>query len=98
MIPRSKPAREKSNKGDVQLSGFVDNQGQINRAVEVARGAENARRVSNEMNIKKQGGNGEMIRFVFATENVSASIRPRVVVSGSELSVSDAAAHCLAGS
>lgn len=38
---------------EVLLTGFVDNQGQIDRAMEVARGVENVRLVRNEMSIKK---------------------------------------------
>ena len=42
-----------TRKGEVQLSGFVDSQGQIDHAVEVARGVEGVRSVSNEMSVKK---------------------------------------------
>ena len=42
-----------TRKGEVQLSGFVDNQGQIDRALEVAHGVAGVRTVSNEMSIKK---------------------------------------------
>ena len=42
-----------TRKGEIQLSGFVDNQSQIDRAIEVARGIEGVRSVSNEMSIKK---------------------------------------------
>ena len=42
-----------TRKGAVQLSGFVDNQSQIDRAIEVAHGIEGVRSVSNEMSIKK---------------------------------------------
>ena len=42
-----------TRKGEVQLSGFVDNQAQINRAIEVARGVEGVRNIGNEMSIKK---------------------------------------------
>jgi hyperosmotically inducible protein len=42
-----------TRKGEVQLSGYVDNQGQINRAIDVARGVEGVRRVGNEMSVKK---------------------------------------------
>jgi hyperosmotically inducible protein len=42
-----------TRKGEVQLSGFVDNQSQIDRAVEVAHGIEGVRSVGNEMSIKK---------------------------------------------
>lgn len=39
--------------GEVQLSGFVENQTQIDRATEVARGVEGVKNVINEMSIKK---------------------------------------------
>lgn len=39
--------------GQVQLSGFVDNQGQIDRAIHVARGIEGVGSVSDQMSIKK---------------------------------------------
>lgn len=42
-----------TRKGEVQLSGFVDNQGQIDRAIEIARGIEGVQSVNNEMSIKK---------------------------------------------
>jgi hyperosmotically inducible protein len=42
-----------TRKGEVQLSGYVDNQGQINRAIDVARRVEGVLRVGNEMSIKK---------------------------------------------
>ena len=42
-----------TRKGEVQLSGFVDNQSQIDRAIEVAHGIEGVRSVGNEMSIKK---------------------------------------------
>jgi hyperosmotically inducible protein len=42
-----------TRKGEVQLSGFVDNQSQIERAIEVAHGIEGVRSVGNEMSIKK---------------------------------------------
>lgn len=42
-----------TRKGEVQLNGFVDNQSQIDRAIETARGIEGVRSVRNEMSIKK---------------------------------------------
>ena len=42
-----------TRKGEVQLSGFVDNQGQIDRAINVARVVEGVQGVANEMSIKK---------------------------------------------
>ena len=42
-----------TRKGEVQLSGFVDNQAQVNRAIDVARGVEGVNSINNEMSIKK---------------------------------------------
>jgi len=42
-----------TRKGEVQLSGFVDSQSQIDRAVIVARGIDGVASVSNEMSLKK---------------------------------------------
>lgn len=42
-----------TRKDEVQLSGFVDNQSQMDRAVDIARGIEGVRAVRNEMSIKK---------------------------------------------
>ena len=42
-----------TRKGEVQLSGFVDNQGQIDTAIELARAIDGVRSVNNEMTVKK---------------------------------------------
>lgn len=42
-----------TRKGEVQLSGFVDNQGQIERAVMVAQAVEGVGSINNQMSIKK---------------------------------------------
>jgi len=42
-----------TRKDEVLLSGFVDNQAQMDRAMEVARGIDGVRLVSNQMSIKK---------------------------------------------
>jgi hyperosmotically inducible protein len=42
-----------TRKGDVQLSGYVDNQSQIDRAIEVARGIDGVKKVENKMAVKK---------------------------------------------
>lgn len=42
-----------THKGEVQLSGFVNNQGQIDRALEITHGVEGVTQVSNQMSIKK---------------------------------------------
>ncbi|WP_180127645.1 BON domain-containing protein [Rhodoferax sp. BLA1] len=42
-----------THKGEVQLSGFVNNQGQIDRAQEIAKGVSGVTQVGNQMSIKK---------------------------------------------
>lgn len=42
-----------TRKGEVQLSGFVNNQGQIDRAVAVARTIDGVTQVTNQMSLKK---------------------------------------------
>jgi hyperosmotically inducible protein len=42
-----------TRKGEVQLSGFVDNQTQITRATDLARAVEGVKSVANEMSVKK---------------------------------------------
>ncbi len=39
-------------KGDVQLSGFVNSQEDVNKAVEVARGVKGVKSVKNDMRVK----------------------------------------------
>jgi hyperosmotically inducible protein len=42
-----------TSKGDVQLSGFVDNETQIARATEVAKQVQDVQKVTNQMSVKK---------------------------------------------
>lgn len=42
-----------TRKGEVQLSGFVDNQAQIDRALDIARGVEGVQSIGNELSIKQ---------------------------------------------
>lgn len=42
-----------TRKGEVQLSGYVNNQAQIDRAIDIARGIEGVQSINNEMSIKK---------------------------------------------
>jgi hyperosmotically inducible protein len=42
-----------TRKNEVQLSGFVDNQAQIDRAIEITRGVEGVESVTNKMSIKQ---------------------------------------------
>ncbi len=45
-----------TNKGEVQLSGFVSNQQQRDRALEIARSVEGVQKVSNKMSVKSTKG------------------------------------------
>lgn len=42
-----------TRKGEVQLSGYVDNGAQINRVIEIVNGVEGVQKVTNEMTVKK---------------------------------------------
>jgi hyperosmotically inducible protein len=42
-----------TRKGEVQLSGFVDSQAQITRAIDIARGVEGVQGIENQMSVKK---------------------------------------------
>ncbi len=42
--------------GEVSLSGFVDNQRQVERAVEIARGVEGVKKITNKMSVKVANG------------------------------------------
>jgi len=42
-----------TRKGEVQLSGFVDNQAQVDRAIDISRGVEGVQSISNQMRVKK---------------------------------------------
>ncbi len=42
-----------TRKGEVQLSGYVDSQTQINRAIDIARGVEGVQSIKSEMSVKK---------------------------------------------
>jgi hyperosmotically inducible protein len=42
-----------TRKGEVQLSGFVNNQAQMDRAIQVSQGIEGVTKVGNDMSIKK---------------------------------------------
>lgn len=46
-------AKVETHQGVVQLSGFVDNQAQLDRAVQIARGVEGVKDVENKMTVKK---------------------------------------------
>lgn len=50
---KSLDIQTETRKGEVQLSGFVDNEAQIERALAAARAVEGVKSVSNMMSVKK---------------------------------------------
>ena len=50
---RARDIAVNTNNGEVQLSGFVANQDQVNRATEVARSIEGVKSVDNKMSVKR---------------------------------------------
>ena len=50
---KSLDIQAETRKGEVQLSGFVDSDAQVERAIAVARGVEGVTTVSNKMSVKK---------------------------------------------
>jgi hyperosmotically inducible protein len=64
-----------TRKGEVQLSGFVDSQAQMDRAVAVAKGVEGVKSVDNKMNLKTGSGTvGEKIDDGVITTKVKAAL------------------------
>lgn len=64
-----------TRKGEVQLSGFVDNQTQIDRAITVAKGVEGVKKVDNKMSIKVvETTVGEKIDDAVVTTKVKAAL------------------------
>lgn len=64
-----------TRKGEVQLSGFVDNQTQMDRAIAVARGVEGVKNVDNKMNLKTSATTiGDKIDDAVITTKVKAAL------------------------
>jgi len=77
-----------TSKGVVQLSGFVDNQGQIDRAVTVAKGVDGVKSVENNMNVKTTETTvGEKIDDSIITTKVKAALMTNLGMQGAEIGV-----------
>lgn len=64
-----------TRKGEVQLSGFVDNQAQIDRAIAVTRGVEGVKNVDNKMSLKTTATTiGDKIDDAVITTKVKAAL------------------------
>ena len=77
-----------TNKGVVQLSGFVDNQGQMDRAIAVTKGVEGVKSVDNKMNVKTTETTvGEKIDDSIITTKVKAALMGESGIKSSDIGV-----------
>ncbi|MEO8768206.1 MAG: BON domain-containing protein [Nitrosospira sp.] len=76
-----------TRKGEVQLSGFVDNQVQMDRAIAVAKGVEGVKSVDNKMSLKTDTTVGEKIDDGVITTKVKAALLGDSGVKSSDISV-----------
>jgi hyperosmotically inducible periplasmic protein len=77
-----------TNKGEVQLSGFVDSQIQIDRAISVARGVEGVKNVQNKMALKTtQTTVGEKIDDGIITTKVKGALVAESGIDSGDIAV-----------
>lgn len=77
-----------TRKSEVQLSGFVHNQSQIDRALAIARQVENVKQVHNKMDIETKDTNiGDKINDGVITTKVKASLFSDSIIENSDISV-----------
>jgi hyperosmotically inducible protein len=77
-----------THKGEVQLSGFVDNQTQIDRAISVTRGVEGVKNVDNKMTLKTAETTvGEKIDDGIVTTKVKAALLAESGVNSADIAV-----------
>ncbi len=77
-----------TRKGEVQLSGFVDTQAQMDRAVAIAKGVEGVKKVDNNMNLKTTSTTmGEKIDDGVITTKVKAALLADSTVKSSDIGV-----------
>ena len=77
-----------THKGEVQLSGFVDNQTQIDRAISITRGVEGVKNVDNKMTLKTAETTvGEKIDDGIVTTKVKAALLAESGVNSADIAV-----------
>ena len=77
-----------TRKGEVQLSGLVESQAQVDRALTVARGVEGVMRVENHMTLKSGSATvGTTIDDSIVTTKVKTALLADKSVKGSDISV-----------
>jgi hyperosmotically inducible protein len=85
---KSADIKVETRKGEVQLSGFVDNQAQMDRAVAVAKGVEGVKKVDNNMSLKTTSTTmGEKIDDGVITTKVKAALLADSAVKSSDIGV-----------
>ncbi|HVW64055.1 MAG TPA: BON domain-containing protein [Nitrosospira sp.] len=85
---KSLDIKVETSKGEVQLSGFVDNQGQIDRAIAVTKGVQGVKNVKNNMNVKTTDTTvGEKIDDSIITTKVKAALMADSGIKGAEIGV-----------
>jgi hyperosmotically inducible protein len=77
-----------TNKGEVQLSGFVDSQAQIDRAISIARGVEGVNNVQNKITLKTTETTvGEKIDDGIITTKVKGALVAEYGVDSGDIAV-----------
>jgi hyperosmotically inducible protein len=77
-----------ARKGEVQLSGFVDNEGQIDRAVALAKGVEGVNGVDNKISIKEGTASiGNKVDDGITTASVKSALIADSGIHGAEIGV-----------
>lgn len=77
-----------TNKGVVQLSGFVDSQARVDRAVAIAKGVEGVKSVENRLSVKAASPTvGETVDDAVVTTKVKAALLADPVVKSGDIGV-----------
>jgi hyperosmotically inducible protein len=85
---KSSDIKVETRKGEVQLSGFVDTQAQMDRAVAIAKGVEGVKKVDNNMSLKTTSTTmGEKIDDGVITTKVKAALLGDSTVKSSDIGV-----------
>ncbi|MDB5809442.1 MAG: hypothetical protein JWN94_1564 [Betaproteobacteria bacterium] len=85
---RSYGFKVETRKGDVQLSGFADNQADIERAVQVARGVPGVKQVDNKVSVKTAATTvGNKVDDGIVTARIKAALLSDSSVRGFDIGV-----------
>ena len=77
-----------TRKGEVQLSGFVETQTQIDRAMDLARGVDGVKHVANNMTLKSGSATvGTTVDDTIVTTRVKTALLADKAIKGTDISV-----------